>query len=191
MAEIRINFEGHASLRPGFSCFFKELRDLAREKRWSFSLIATGGSPGRDFGIGLRTHPQAFNVLLLDSETADDGHLTATLIAKQGWDDNQSESIFWMIHMMEAWFHADKEALKKYYGDGFNGGAMAGNPQVEKISKKDLAGGLKEATKRTQKGQYHKTKHAPDLLSKIAPERVRSAAPSCKKLFDVVRAKLV
>ena len=178
-------------LRSGFPCFFKELRDLARKKRWDFNLIATGGTPKRDFAIGLRKHSQAFNILLLDSERADDGKLTATLIAEEGWDRSQADSIFWMVHMMEAWFHADKGAVKNYYGDdAFNEGAMIANPRVEEISKKDLAKGLKEATKRTKKGEYHKTKHAPDLLATIAPGRVRGAAPNCKKLFDQVLAVL-
>ena len=190
MAEIRIYFEGHDALRSGFSSFFRELRDLVRVKRWHFTLIATGGTPTRDFAIGLRKHPQAFNILLLDSERADDGKLTAALIAKEGWDKSHANSIFWMVHMMEAWFHADKDALAIYYRDGFNPGVMSGNPHVEEISKKDLANGLKDATKRTQEGEYHKTKHAPDLLAIIAPERVRRAAPNCEKLFDGVVAVL-
>jgi len=66
---------------------------------------------------------------------------------------------------------------------------MSANPHVEEIDKPDLANGLKEATKRTKKGEYHKTKHAPDLLAAISPERVRRAAPNCRKLFDRVLAK--
>jgi hypothetical protein len=191
VAEIRIYFEGHNALRPGFSRFFSELRDLAREKRCGFNLIATGGTPTQDFAIGRRTHPQAFNILLLDSERADDNQLTVTLIVKEKWEKSLADSIFWMVHMMEAWFHADKEALKDYYRDDrFNAGAMSANPRVEEISKKDLMDGLKEATKRTKKGEYHKTKHAPDLLAVIAPERVRRAAPNCKKLFDRIFAIL-
>ena len=190
MPEIRIYFEGHDTLVPGFSSFCEELRERAREKRWHFSLIATGGTPARDFAIGLRKHPQAFNILLLDSERADDGRLTEMLIAQEGWDKSLAHSIFWMVHMMEAWFHADKEALANYYRDGFNAGAMSSNPRVEEIGKKDLANGLKDATKGTKKGVYHKTKHAPALLAVIAPERVRRAAPNCEKLFDAVLAML-
>ena len=66
-----------------------------------------------------------------------------------------------MVKMMEAWFHADKDALKSYYGDGFNSASMSGNPHEEQISKQDLENGLKTATKNTTKGAYHKTKHAP------------------------------
>jgi len=100
------------------------------------------------------------------------------------------DSIFWMVEAMESWFHADKEALQRFYGKGFRADAMTANPQVEHISKKDLESGLKAAIEKTKKREYHKTKHAPSLLEAIHPELVRQAAPNCDRLFDIVLAKL-
>jgi hypothetical protein len=91
-----------------------------------------------------------------------------------------------MVEMMESWFHADKDALEKYYGNGFRKRALKPNPNVEEISKKDLEDGLNAATKDTRAGRYHKTKHAPALLQSIRPALVRRAAPNCERFFKVV-----
>jgi hypothetical protein len=73
--------------------------------------------------------------------------------------------------MMEAWFHADKEALQDFYGNGFKESALKKNPNVEEIPKKDLEDGLREATKKTQKGDYfdNKTSHGPRLFERPLP----------------------
>lgn len=176
MTEIRLYFEGDAQLRPGFRKFFGVLDEKAKEKGLSLRLISTGGTPDRDYAKGRRANPEAWNILLKDSERPD--------------DDNLSLDFFWMVHMMEAWFHADKAALKKYYGKGFNEGALKANPNVEQILKNDLTNGLKEATRATGKGKYHKTNHAPDLLERIDPALVRKAARNCERLFFTVLAKL-
>jgi hypothetical protein len=66
------------------------------------------------------------------------------------------------------------------------------NTNVEEIPKKDLEDGLREATKKTQKGDYfdNKTSHGPKLLAAIKPELVRKAAPNGQKLFEAVLARL-
>jgi hypothetical protein len=186
---LRIYFEGDNCLRPGLHAFFRQVLERARANGWTVNLISTDGTPKRDFGIALRSHPEAWNILLLDSESTDAHRRPTQPIASEGWT-TRPESVFWMVEMMESWFYADKEALGGYYKQGFNSGAMSANPQVEQISKKDLAEGLKTATRNTQKGAYHKTKHAPDLLALIDPTRVRNAAPNCDRLFATVLAKL-
>jgi uncharacterized protein DUF4276 len=165
--EIRIYFEGDNSLKPGFAEFFKEIIDAGRAKRCRVQLIATGGKPDRDFSIAGRKHPTAWNILLRDSE----GPLNP---------NDQTDSTFWMVEMMEAWFHADQDALASYYKLGFRKEALRPNPRVEEIHKQDLIAGLNAATKDTTKGRYHKTKHAPKLLELIAPTKVRHTAPNCE-----------
>jgi Domain of unknown function (DUF4276) len=190
MTEIRIYFEGDKSLRPGFRAFFRELEDRARAARCKFNLVSSGGTAKRDFGIAIRSHANAWNILLIDSEGPDNGELTASLIAEQRWSKEHKDSIFWMVEMMESWFHADKEAVQRFYKDGFNIQAMKANPNVEQISKKDLVDGLKAATRNSPKGRYHKTRHAPALLELIDPNRVRQAAPNCDRLFTTVLGTL-
>jgi hypothetical protein len=151
ITEIRIYYEGDRLLKPGFHEFFAPLRKLARERRCAFQLIQGGSGPSacRDFGIALRTNPHAWNVLLVDSEGPDTGTLGKKLCEAQGWPETHSDSIFWMVEMMESWFHADRDALEKFYGQQFRRSALKANR-----------------------------------------EKVRKAAPNCKRLFTEVLAKL-
>ena len=194
LTEIRIYCEGHVPLRAGFGVFFRELSDRAKAKRCSFSLIAAGSGPTaiRDFGIALKTRPTAWNILLKDSEGPYASDLAASLCHQRGWNKSHADSIFWMVEMMESWFHADKNALAKFYGQEFNPKALKANAKVEQISKKDLVDGLRAATRNTKKGDYykHKTSHGPQLLGSIRPDAVQAAAPNCKKLFAAIRAQL-
>jgi Domain of unknown function (DUF4276) len=192
VTEIRIYYEGGRLLKPGFHAFFTTLRERAREKRCNFHLIAAKGTPGRDFRIAIKTHPDAWNILLKDSEGPDSGALSASFCKQNEWSQSHAESIFWMVEVMESWFHADKAALERFYGPGFKRNALKANPNVERISKKDLKDGLSAATKGTSKGDYfdHKTSHGPELLAAIKPDLVQDAAHHCQKLFQAVLAKL-
>src|SRR5262249_49221009 len=86
LTEIRIYFEGHPALKSGMDTFLKEIRERGRAKRCRVLPVATRGTPIQDFVTALRKHPEAWNVLLKDSDCADDGHLTESLIRCQGWD---------------------------------------------------------------------------------------------------------
>jgi hypothetical protein len=194
VTEIRIYYEGDALLRPGFNQFFDQLSSRARALRCAFHVIAGGSGPSacRDFGLALEAHPTALNILLKDSEGPLTAGLLESLCREQGWGKSHRDSIFWMVEMMESWFHADKEALEKFYGPDFKKNALKSNPKVEDIPKADLVTGLKKATKDTLKGNYfdNKTSHGPKLLAQIKPDTVRKAAPNCGKLFTAVLARL-
>jgi hypothetical protein len=192
VTEIRIYYEGDGLLREGLSAFFSEIRARANEKRCRVRFIPAKGTPDRDFAIAIKANTTSWNVLLLDSEGPDNGRLSRSLCARMSWVPSQIDSIFWMVEMMESWFHADKEALQGFYGSGFNRKALKANPEVERIPKKDLKVGLKAATKGSSKGDYydHKTSHGQKLLGLIDPARVRGAAPNCRRMFDVILAKL-
>ncbi len=187
VSEIRIYFEGDSALKPGFDLFLEEIKEKARARRCRFNLVATNGTPAQDYKIAIESHPDAWNVLLLDSE----GPATtpSDLCAKKDLAGH-SESVFWMVQIMESWFFADPDALARYYGDEFQRNALKRNPQIEQIPKNDVLPSLKAATKRTKKDEYHKIAHAPDLLASIDPELVKAAAPNCKRLFDTLHARL-
>ena len=190
--EIRVYYEGDVLLRSGFAAFFRELQDRAKAKGLKLRLISAKGTSPQDFAIANKVNPSAWNILLKDSEGPDTGSLSASLCQQNGWDKSCEDSIFWMVEMMESWFHADKDALAEFYGHGFKRGALKRNPQVEKISKKDLQAGLKAATKDTAKGNYYdnKTLHGPRILERINPALVREASPNCQKFFSAVFEKL-
>ncbi len=65
--------------------------------------ISGGSGPEacRDFETANKTHGDAWNILLIDREGADNGRLSDALCEVQGWAKSLSESIFWMIEMME------------------------------------------------------------------------------------------
>lgn len=180
--ELRIYYEGDGALKPGFRIFLREVWDVALARRCSVRLIEVKGRPVRDFHKARRANPEAWNILLLDSEEAITVPLSEFCLRKNlaGLFD----SVFWMAQCMESWFLADIECLKNYYDDGFQETAMRGNPQVEQIPKQDVHSRLNVATRNSGKGKYHKTRHAPDLLGRIKPELVKAAAPNCKRLFE-------
>lgn len=195
VTEIRIYYEGSRLLRSGFDAFFTSLKSRAKANRCRVTLVAagSGGTACRDFGIAIpKMHPTAWNILLKDSEGPHYDNLSVSLCGEWQWDKSRADLIFWMVEMMESWFHADKDSLEKFYDTGFSRNALKANPNVEQISKKDLKEGLRAATKNTQKGDYYddKTSHGPKLLALINPDLVQKAAPNCRKLFETILVKL-
>jgi Domain of unknown function (DUF4276) len=84
-----------------------------------------------------------------------------------------------MVQAMDAWFIADIETLKKYYGQGFRENIIPKNSNVESIDKERLFDVLKKATCNTSKGEYHKINHASKLLELLDVAKVRQASPHC------------
>ena len=95
-----------------------------------------------------------------------------------------------MVQMMEAWLVADVAALERFYGQGFRRNAIPARDDVENIDKADLDGALRNATRDTQKGEYHKTRHGARLLEELDAATVRSKAPHCERLFAMLSAKI-
>jgi Domain of unknown function (DUF4276) len=168
VTEIRIYFEGDKALRPGFHRFLSQIISSARTNRIGCQLIAGRATAKDDFRTAQKVHPSARNILLLDSE---------------GPDPPRQDSVFWMIQLMEAWFLADPNKLAEYYGAAFQLSGLKSNPRVEEIPRDDVLECLRQATRNTQKGPYHKTAHAPHILELIDPDKVRKAAPECDRLF--------
>lgn len=189
VSEIRVYFEGDKKLRPGFHGFFRNVVDAARERSIRFQLIAGGSGAVADFMKAIEDHPESFLILLVDSEGPAPDDPRDRLRDRRDWQppsDVDRDQVHLMVQLMEAWFLADKEALATYYGRGFRQNRLPPNPRVEEIPKADVENGLKGASGETQKGEYHKTRHAPDLLSRIDPSLVCGAAPACKRLFDTL-----
>jgi hypothetical protein len=175
VTEIRIYFEGDKALRPGFHQFLSYVIEKAREQKVRFQLIAGKATAEADFQAAHDMHPDAWNILLQDSD---------------GPNPGGKNSVCWMVQLMEAWFLADPEALERYYGGGFIRNALKQNPRVEEIPKADVLECLKEATRNTQKRHYHKTAHAPHILELLDPDKARKAAPECDRLFREILSEL-
>jgi len=173
--EIRIYFEGDKALRSGFNRFLSKLIERAHANEVGFHLIAGKATAEEDFRTAQKVHRSAWNILLRDSDAP---------------KPKRKKSVFWMVQVMEAWFLADPAALALYYGKNFVSNALKKNRHVEEIPKADVLKCLKQATRKTQKGAYHKTAHAPHILELLDPDKVRQAAPECKRMFGEILAEL-
>lgn len=199
--EIRIYIEGggdrsdtRAAIRAGFNNFLDPLCQLARKRRLKWFLTACGSRNDafRNFTTALEAHPDAFLVLLVDSEAPVVGGRWEHLQRRDGWDsgDRRDEHCHLMVQTVEAWLLADPEALEGYYGQGFRRNALPRREDVEAIPKDQLYRSLERATAKTQKRSYHKIHHCADLLGLLNRDRVRQRAKHCDLLFRALEARI-
>ena len=196
VVKIRIYVEGggnsrhqKAQVRQGFSKFLRKA--LGK----NIAIIACGSRQDtyRDWKNALKRHPDAFNVLLVDSEAPVSKTPWLHLAARDGWQkpsQTTDEQCHLMVQMIEAWLLADVETLRKFYQKGFNAKAIPKRQNVEQIPKKQVESALITATRKTQKGTYHKIRHGPVLLAQISVDKVRIAAPHCERLLRILSKKL-
>ena len=167
---------------------------LARSKGTGCAVIPCGGCDSTldDFKIALRTHTDAFNILLVDAEASVVVGPRLHLSQRDGWDVSgiAEDQCHLMVQMMEAWFLADKDALGRYFDQQFNASALPQRANVEEIPKDEIESALEKATFKTQKGRYHKTKHGPHILKSLDAAKVRKAAAHCDRLFATIEQKI-
>ena len=202
VTEIRVYIEGGGNnntsrrrVRAGFSSFLNPLRELARQKRLDWNVIVCGprSEAFESFKIAGRSHPEAFNVLLVDSEAPVKRPTWEHLQQQAGWKKPKSareSQGHLMVQAVEAWILADPETLSDFYGQGFLSNAIPRTEDVEAIPKDRLLSALDHATRGTRKGPYHKIDHGAALLERIDPERVRSRSRHCDLLFREIEAEI-
>jgi len=206
MSKIPAGKETTAGLRAGFVHLFKELYDLAESKGIKILSIMSGSRRDacEDFLMSVESYPDAFNVLLVDSESPVSEthtpweHLRSRkedqpwILETDGLDD---DCCHLMVQTMEAWFIADIDALSRFYNGGFNEDylrqKLKNYQNLEQVPKYNINKWLREATKKTSKGKYHKTQHAPKLLALLDVDKVRRAFPSCDRLFTTIITKIL
>ena len=204
MSVVRIYVEGGGDhkdtkgrFETAFGRFLKELRDRARRKRIRWNVTACGGRTATfdAYAMALRSHPDAFNVLLVDSEGPVSYPSPCEHLSNRPHDRWQNPGVddrhcHLMVQTMEAWLIADREKLREYYGQDFYEKALPDNPNVEEIEKDTLLKALKHATRHTKKREYHKTRHAPQILERIRASEVRQKASFCDRLFNTLIAEI-
>jgi hypothetical protein len=200
--EFRIYVEGggdansKARLRIAFGRFLAPLQDAARERRIGWRVIACGSRSDTftNFRIDLPKHPDALMLLLVDAEGPLTGtpveHISRTDGAARDLAGTSDAHIHLMVEAMEAWIVADAAALKRYYGQNFQASALPRAKNIETVPKQQLLISLDAATRNTQKGRYHKTHHAPELVEILSPATVRQRAPHCDRLFVTLEEAL-
>ena len=199
--EIRIYAEGggdqrsgKAAVQEGFSKFLSPLKEMARERHIRWYVVACGSrqSAFDAFEIALKQHRDAFNVLLVDGEGP---------VTQPPWEHLQNRD-HWpiqgipddhchlMVQVMEAWIVADSETLERFYGQGFNANPIPAQGDVELIVKADLEHALIQATRNTQKGEYHKIRHGPKILALVDVSKIRNRARHCDRMFTTLSTKI-
>lgn len=197
MSGIAIFMEGggkgvrRTTLRKGMDSFLRSAKAAARRKSLRWQLVACGprNEAYRQFSQAIAQRPKDMLFLLVDSEDEVKGSPRLHLQARDGWDrlsDSGEEGIQLMVRTMETWLIADVEALRSYYGRGFNANPLPKEENLEKVPKQVVSSGLDRATAKTQKGTYHKIRHASDLLALIDVEKARARCPHCERLFDAL-----
>jgi hypothetical protein len=205
--EIKIYIEGggdsdtiKTKLREGFTGFLQPLIAMGRDKKIPIKTIACGGRTTTfdKFKIAVASEPSTtFCVLLVDSEEPVQKNMTCWQHLKNrvgdGWDcpsGATEDNCHLMIQTMETWLIADKDNLLKFYGKDFKESSLPKRQHIEEVSKESINTSLDQATNKTQKGEYHKTKHGFDILKTAKPDIVREKCPSCDRLFTVLADKM-
>ena len=196
--EIRIYIEGggdgkdtKAPIRRGFNNFFKELVQVARSKqiKWNITVCGSRNNAFRDFKNALADRPNAFVILLVDSEAPVKQPPWEHLKSRDNWDSPGVDDThcYLMVQAMEAWLMADIDTLKRFYGQGFKENAIPKKSNVETIEKDLLEPSLKAASRDTKsKGEYQKIQHASKLLEMLDIDKVSKASSECDRIFTTL-----
>ena len=181
-----------ARFREGWKKFFgsagvggrtKIVRGAGRRQTFArFATAVSDNSPG--------TVP----FLLVDSEKpVAPGHsVWQHLHAHDRWTQPAGagdDHAFLMVQIMKTWFLADRQALRNYFGAGFEDNALRALPNLEDVPKSTVLAALRHATA-SCRPRYTKGKVSFELLARVDPARVEAACPHAKALLNVLRAVL-
>jgi Domain of unknown function (DUF4276) len=197
VSEIRIYVEGgrgkesRADFRRAFSVFLDAVRGRAQRKGIQWRVVPSGSREEtyEAFVRALRDHPAAHVFLLVDAErpvaSPPREHLAG---GEDRWELSTvtDDQCHLMAEVMESWFLADPGALEAFYRQGFVSGQIPKRNNVEEVPKAEVEAVLKSSTSKTQKGEYHKTRHGPGILESLDPVRVRARAAHCDRLFETL-----
>lgn len=179
--------------RKGFRLFFEKIVPTGSRPR----VIACGSRKAafEDFRAAIRHAGAGNSLLLVDSESPVNPRHGSWqhLKSVDGWTKPRGatdDEAHLMVQCMESWFLADVELLAEYYEQGFRRNSIPPNREIEQAPKRDVARGLRNATRRTQKGEYHKTRQGFEILSRLDPAKVRERSPHAGRLCRVLIEKV-
>ena len=188
MSSIGIYMEGggeshdtKAALRQGMDEFLGPIKQAARNKYWRWKLVPCGSRNDafKGFKNAVRNGVAGIIVLLVDAEGSVETSAREHLKSRDGWELGfaADDKVHLMVQTMETWIVADTGALADYYGQNFQESALSSRDDLEIATKTEIAQTLKQATRATQKGVYHKIRHASDLLKRIDSSKVSGSMP--------------
>lgn len=180
------------SLRRGMDQFLDELKQAARTRglRWKLVCCGSRDQAFRHFRDFQEHDGYDKPVLLVDAEGPVQCYSTREhLQIRDNWSMNfcSDDSVYLMTQVMETWISSDPVALENYYGKGFESNSLSKSVNMEVVPKEQISSELKQATCGTTKGEYHKIRHASDLLKKLDADRVRERCRHCDALFHTIQ----
>ena len=180
-----------AQFREGWTKFFAAAGLGGRMPR-----VVRGGSRKQTFDRFAKDvagrRPDVIPLLLVDSEDSisPDHSVWQHLQAHDGWDrptEAGADDAFLMVQVMETWFLADRDTLRRYFGAQFAENALRQWPALEAVPKQTVLDALQRATAQCQK-RYAKGKVSFELLTRVDPTRVEAACPHAKALLDRLKS---
>ena len=197
MVRVRIVIEGGGSgetpdkdFRQAWTQFFESAGLVGRMPR-----VVRG--EGREqtfdkFRTALqRRRPNELPILLVDSEGP-------VVPGRSAWEhlhnqDNWNQppgaaddSAYLMVQVMETWFLADREALRRFFGPSLNENHFSQWPDLEAVPKDTVLNAMEMSTANCQR-PYSKGKVSFELLGQIDPDIVATACPHAGQLLDYLR----
>ena len=157
--------------------------------------VVRGGGREQTFDLFAKDieHPDPKRVpfLLVDSENSvAAGHsVWQYLQANDKWNrppNAGADQAFLMVQVMETWFLADRNSLKRYFDAEFRENALKQWPQLEDVPKATVLNALERATANCAT-RYAKGKVSFELLAQVDPARVEAACPHAKALLNRLR----
>jgi hypothetical protein len=138
-------------------------------------------------------HPRngALPMLLVDSEDpmGEGRSVWRHLETRDGWKRPTAaaeDQAFLMVQVMETWFLADRDMLRRYFGNSLRENHLRQWPVLEAVPKPTVFEALEKATAGCPK-RYAKGKVSFELLGLLSPQKVEAACPHAKALLDRLR----
>lgn len=139
-------------------------------------------------------HPRggALPLLLVDSEDpVEEGHsVWQHLEVRDGWkrpSGAAEDQAFLMVQVMETWFLADRDLLRRYFGKSLRENHLREWPVLEAVPKITVFDALKKATAGCQR-PYAKGKVSYELLGQLSANQVEAACPRARALLGRLRS---
>ena len=179
-----------AQFREGWTKFFVTAGLGGRMPK-----VVRGGSRTQTFDRfatdAAERNADVVSLLLVDSEyPVEAGHsVWQHLRASDGWNKPAGageDNAFLMVQVMETWFLADRDALRKSFGSRFSENALGQWADLEDVPKETVLGALRNATERCPK-RYAKGRVSFELLAQVDPARVEASCPHANALLTRLR----
>jgi hypothetical protein len=179
--------------RQGWTRFF-EAAGLGRIRKMPGIVRGQGRKQTLDLFATAVAHPRGgtLPLLLVDSEDpVEEGHsVWQHLEARDGWKQppgTAEDQAFLMVQVMETWFLADRDLLRRYFGNALRENHLRQWPDLEAVPKPTVFDALEKATAGCRK-PYAKGKVSYELLGQLSPNQVEAACPHAKMLLERLRS---